>query len=287
MDLIQNMKFAVALSRPLNVLITFLSVWIAGMIAGGINLPPVLLMAAVSASLIGAAANMVNDIYDVEIDRINKPHRPLVSGGITTAQAWRYYWALNIIGILIAAVLGVRMLMIALLVTVLLFFYSKQLKRMVLWGNIAVSVCTGLAFIYGALGVGDWKQGIFPALFAFFFHWGREMVKDLQDVEGDLSAGAVTFAGKYGAQKSLVLINVIFLLLIILTIIPYILNIYNKTYLKVVIIGVDAVVAFACGLLWFRHDQKTLGKISHLLKLDMLIGLWALYVGARNVIFFN
>ncbi|HHJ52499.1 MAG TPA: hypothetical protein ENJ89_04840, partial [Caldithrix abyssi] len=277
MKIFKEIKYLIALSRPLNVLITFLSVWIAGVIAGGVQLSAPLLMAALSASLIGAAANMVNDIYDVEIDRINKPHRPLPSGKVRVGQAWTYYLLLNLIGLLIAVSLGFPLLVVALLVMALLFWYGKSLKRTVLWGNLTVSLCTALAFIYGAMAINDWRQGIFPALFAFFFHWGREVLKDLQDVRGDLAQGAVTFAGRFGVRKTILLINLIFLFLIILTIVPYIVHLYNKMYLWVVVFGVDAVVLFAALLLWLKNDGKTLGRLSHLLKLDMLIGLLALY----------
>lgn len=274
-----NLYYYVKLSRPLNVLISMLSIWVAAIIASGFEFTIVLLLAIATAGLITAGANIINDIFDVEIDRINKPQRLIAAGAVPVSCAWFYFGFSYGAGLLIAWIAGIDLFLFACLFALLLYWYSARLKRVVLWGNAVVSLSTGFAFIYGAMAVNNWKAGIIPAVFALFFHFGREVIKDMQDVSGDSSEHAHTFPIRYGRKKSVLLVNIIFGVLIILTIIPYILHIYNATYLVVVIAGVDVVLLSVSIVLWLKYDPVFLGKISHLLKLDMFIGLLAIFLG--------
>ena len=275
------------ISRLLNVSIAFLSLWVAGLISPKFTVNGHIILASFTVAFITAGANIINDIYDLDIDRINKPKRLLPGGVLTIKTAYFYFGFSYAAGLLLALLNGWTYLIIALLIALLLYFYSFRLKRTVLWGNGAVSFSAAMVFIYGAFAVGDWPSGIIPALFAFFFHFGREALKDLQDLKGDLANEAVTFPAKYGFKKSVLLINFLFMLLLILTLLPYIFSIYNRFYLYIVIIGVDCVLTCAGILLWVRQEEKILGLLSHLLKLDMFVGLAAIFIGSRNVVFFN
>lgn len=277
--MLRHLRYFWTLSRPLNVAITFVTIWIAAFISPAFHLNRQLVLASVIAALIAAGANIINDIFDLEIDRINKPNRLLPAGKISVREAWRYFYVVYGLAFFLSLFCKPAMFVIALVIAILLIWYSARLKRTVLWGNITVSLASAMAFIYGALSVGDWRSGIIPAVFAFFFHLGREIIKDMQDLEGDLRQHTITFPGRFGLKASVALINVLFIFLIILTAVPYILNIYGILYWRIVLIGVDSVLLFSSVYLWFRHDPVSLGRISHLLKLDMLVGLAAIYFG--------
>ncbi len=277
--MIRHLKQFWTLSRPLNNFITLVTVFIAAFISPQFRLNHKLIFGAFVAAFIAAGANIINDIFDIEIDRINKPQRLLPSGKVTLYQAYCYFGLAYVVAFLLSLRTDLPMTLTAFLIALLLVAYSMRLKRTVLWGNIAVSLASATAFVYGALSVGDWKSGLIPAIFAFFFHFGREIIKDLQDLEGDLSQKTITFPGRFGPYASIILVNVLFIFLIILTLLPYILHIYGRTYLWIVVIGVDTVLLFSSLSLWLRHDPPFLGKISHLLKLDMLLGLIAIYFG--------
>ncbi|EHO42335.1 UbiA prenyltransferase [Caldithrix abyssi DSM 13497] len=280
MEVVKYLKNYWQLSRPLNVSIAMITIWVAAFITPQFHLNYKLYFAAVIAGLMTAGANIINDLYDIDIDRINKPNRPLPSGRATQKEA-RVYFVLNYaLSFALAAFCGLPMFMVTFLIGLLLVYYSSHLKRTVLWGNLAVSLASAIAFIYGAMSVGDWRAGIIPAAFAFFFHLGREIVKDMQDLEGDVQNQSITFPARFGLKPSIVLINFVFIFLIILTIIPYILKVYGEMYLWIVTIGVHSVLIFVSVFLWFRNDRAVLGKISHLLKLDMLVGLAAIYLGS-------
>ncbi len=279
-----NLKRAVQnfwhLSRPLNVFIAMLTILVAAFISPQFQLNYKLYLAILIAGLMTAGANIINDIYDIEIDRINKPQRPLPSGKATTKEAWTYFVISYSAAFLLSAFCGWAMLVIALVIGLLLIIYSMRLKRTVLWGNLTVSLATAVAFIYGALSVGDWQSGIIPALFAFLFHLGREIIKDMQDLEGDVLNESITFPARYGMKASILLVNSVFILLIVLTFLPYILNVYDDVYFWLVLSGVDLVLVAVSIILWIKNDKAFLGQISHLLKLDMLIGLAAIYLGS-------
>ena len=286
-SLLKHIFYFYNLSRPLNVLITIITILIAAIITGKFTFTSSLIYAIITAAFIAAGANIINDIFDVEIDKINKPNRILPAGKISLQHAWLYFSIAYLTGLIFAVLSDIIMLIIAVVIAVLLYLYSAYLKRTIIWGNLAVSMAAATAFLYGAQAVSHWMYGIIPAVFALFFHFGREVVKDMQDMDGDLAYNAVTFAGRFGKQKSVLLINITFVILIVLTLIPYFLGIYNQFYLWIVVLGVDFVLAGICIVLWMYNDRSSLGKISHLLKLDMLIGLLSIYVGVSDVSFFN
>ena len=154
------------LSRPVNVGITFLTIVVAAELAGGLLMLQNVFLAALSASLITIGANVINDYYDISIDRINKPERPLAAGDISPATAFVYFCMVYLIAWLSALLISALMFFIAFFFSFLLFFYSYKLKRTVLWGNLAVSLTTAMAFVYGGVAVQNVRAVLFPAGFA-------------------------------------------------------------------------------------------------------------------------
>lgn len=269
----------IKITRPLNVLISFISIGIGALVSGSFHWSDILLFAGLTAAMITAGANIINDIFDLEIDRINKPQRPLPSGRISLKGAGLMFAALYGAGLIFAALCGKVMFFSALIIALLLYWYSAALKKTVLWGNLLVSVVSGFTFIYGAMSVGGWRGGVMPALLAFFFHFGRELLKDMQDVEGDRAGNAITFSAKYGLKQAAVLTKTVFLILIAVTVVPFFFKIYNEIYLIIVIFGVDSVLVYVISVLNDRMSAFQLGRLSKLLKADMLVGLLAIYLG--------
>ncbi len=272
-------KSLIRIIRPVNVVLSFLTMYVAAAVAGSLEPALNVLMAALTAALITVGANVINDIFDIEIDKINKPSRPLASGAISLTGAGSLFIASYLAALVCAYFLGWAMFVIALVMSVLLFFYSSHLKRTAIWGNLTVSFATAMAFIYAGMAVDRTEGAWIPAAFAFVFHFGREMLKDLEDVEGDSHGGALTFAVRYGKEPTVRVIIVTFILLIVFTIIPYILHIYGIYYLLTVAIGVWPVLIYV--IMSARKDSGSvnLGKLSTVMKADMLIGLLAIYLG--------
>ncbi len=275
----QKIKDFTRLTRPLNVFIAMLSIFIGAFVTGTIQPVFRVLMACLSGGLIAGAANAINDYFDVEIDKINKPDRPVASGRITRSEAYIFSWILFILGIAVSTFVNRRAVSVAILSSILLYLYSAKLKRTVLWGNLNVSLVTALAFIYGGIAVDRLEIALIPAIFSFFYHLGREIVKDTEDIVGDQADGIVTFPIKYGAKNALILATVIYFILIGLTLVPYILHIFGIYYLIIVIFVVDLLILLVLVSMWRNPDAKNLSRLSLILKLNMFAGLVAVYCG--------
>lgn len=274
-----RLKHFLLLSRPLNVLIGMISIVMGAFIAGSIQPWRNVLLASLSGGLIAAAANAINDVYDVAIDRINKPHRPIAAGVITPREGVYFSVSLFVLGIVIGAAINWQALMISLVASILLFWYSARLKRTVFWGNFVVSLVTALAFIYGGVAVSRLGYAIIPAVFSFFYHLGREIIKDAEDVIGDRADNARTLPIRYGKTAALRVAAWIYLMLVVLTIVPYWCNIFGIYYLIIVVGIVDLVIVYVLFSMFRHPDARNLSRVSLILKMNMFAGLVAIYVG--------
>ncbi len=265
--------------RPHNCLIGGLSVLIAALVAGVMAPWQHVFYAIFSSMLITAGANTINDWYDFEIDRINRPGRVLPAGLLPRRLALALAAILFVCGIIFSIFINFYAVMITSFSSIILVLYSAVLKGRVLWGNLAVSFISGLAFIFGALAAGSISNGVVPALLAFQFHLGREIIKDMEDVVGDAGLGARTLAVVYGDQVAKYTAIAVFCFLVAFTFVPYFLQIYSALYLIAVVIGVDFVILSIIFMLWRDSSQPRLKMYSIILKFDMLAGLLAIYIG--------
>jgi geranylgeranylglycerol-phosphate geranylgeranyltransferase len=268
-----------AISRPVNVLISILSIFVAAFITGTISPLAKVLLACFSGGIIMAASNTMNDYFDLDIDRVNRPNRPLVSGKLSPSFALRLAQLEFVVGIVLGFLISFNAFLIALIISSLIVLYSYKFKRLPLLGNLVVSFSTSMAFIYGGVAVNRIRQTIVPAVFSFFYHFGREIIKDVQDMQGDAAGGARTFPLVYGEKAALQLTTVNFIFLILLLPVPYLIRWYNLNYLLVIILGICPVLFFSIYSIWKDKSPANLGRISTLLKADMPVGLLAIYLG--------
>ncbi len=256
-----------------------LSISMGALVGGSLRPAYLVLLAALSGGFITAAANTINDFFDLEIDSVNKPHRPLPAGLVSPVRARNWAFLLFAIGIALSIFIRPLAFGIAVFSSLLLFLYSYRLKRTVLWGNLTVSLISGIAFVYGGIAVNHVEMAFIPAVFAFFFHFGREVLKDLEDVPGDKKDNVKTFPISHGLNPTRWLISAIFLLLIFLTFIPYIAGIFGRIYLLIVLVGVDLFLIYVIASLWRDASIRNLHRLSEALKVDMLVGLLAIFAG--------
>ncbi|MGH7497109.1 MAG: geranylgeranylglycerol-phosphate geranylgeranyltransferase [bacterium] len=284
----------ILITRPLNVALTGLSIGLAaGLVHTSIGCRMVL-CALVSGMCIAAGANVINDVCDVDIDRVNKPQRVLPAGRMSVRAAQLYAIILFACGIIFSIFINLPATFIACGSTIVVIAYSFRFKRQPLIGNLAVSLTTALAFIYGALAAcpdahemasfviapGGWQAGVFPALLAFLFHFGREIVKDIEDQIGDRAGHAHTLPLVYGLQAAQIAATVAFVLLAVAAFVPFALGFYHQPYLWCVLAGIYPVLVYALFNVWRRPDMDHMRRTSHILKADMLVGLLAIFVGS-------
>lgn len=275
---LRALKGQILLPRPLNCLITAFSVGVGAFAAGLHLLPPEVWWAALAAALIAGAGNGLNDVADLEIDRINRPQRPLPAGHLSRRTALVQSVVLALAGIGIAWWQRPALGGMALLVTAALALYDLWLKRTALWGNLLVSALAAAAFPFGALAAGQLGRAWIPAGFAFLFHLGREIIKDLEDVEGDRAQGARTLPLRTGAPFAAALAAGLLLVLAVFTWWPWLGGIYGWPYL-VPVLGVDALLLWTSWRL--LHDRAAMpgAQLSSRLKWGMLLGLLAVVAG--------
>lgn len=276
----EKLKSILRVARPVNIIIIFISVLIAAAICLTGKIPELnVLLAAFSAALAAASGNIINDIYDIEIDKINRPLRPLPSGKITEKEAYTLYFVLLILSISFSLIISYLAFIIVIISDLLLLLYAKYLKRIPLIGNITVAFLTGMVFIFGGVVVENPVAAIVPAVFAFLINLIREIVKDMQDFEGDEKVGVKTIPVKFGFQKSKFIILFISLALILYTLYPFISQLYRVEYFIVVMVIVNPILVYCLKILIEDHASKNLNKISNLLKLSMVFGLIAIFLG--------
>ncbi len=216
------------LIRPINLLLTAFAMYavrwfiiiplLKNCVIGEGHLSPYLnefwfLILVVSVLCINAAGYIINDFCDVETDKINKPNKVYISQTISFSQASKFYYSINIIGIILGTLVAyqLRSLHLASLQIAaagLLWLYAMQLKKRPIVGNIAVALLSAIALLmpiffepivfYNSQPEFDVVVQIILlatlvfAAFAFLTQWIRELLKDLQDIEGDKATGCNT-----------------------------------------------------------------------------------------------
>jgi geranylgeranylglycerol-phosphate geranylgeranyltransferase len=232
------------ITRPLNAIAAGLAAVIAYLIATGTLIPAVLLLFVVVA-LITAAGNVINDYFDGEIDRVNRPDRPIPSGQVTLPAARAYAVTLFLAGILVCLFTNELCIAIAVFNSILLIGYAARLKRTPLFGNITVSYLAAGMFLFGGAlgGISGVFQVIPFAVMTFFAMLARELVKDGEDVDGDKTSGAVTIPIRYGIPATMYLALFCALLGVVASLVPYLR--WGSWYLYGILF-VDGIILFAC-----------------------------------------
>jgi len=199
---------------------------IHGLPSGETGIPLFLLM--VATVLVCAGGYVINDYFDVKIDRINRPDKVIITESISKSAAMRYYQALTLVGVLLGILLAfaLRSVLLGVIfaaVAGLLWFYSASYKRQLLVGNLVVAFATALAVFVVALTqvaalekhfgtlIYDTPSPLVPmlyvwvggfAVFAFLCTLLRESIKDMEDHEGDCEAECRTLPVKWGIRRA-------------------------------------------------------------------------------------
>ncbi len=235
--------------------------------------------------LIAAASNVINDVFDLEIDKINRPDRPIPSGKIQIKSAITYSAILAALGIMISIFLTfltpnlVLVPVFALIFALIGFFYSWKGKRLGFIGNIMVGVSFSFGIPYGAMLIVPFK--LIPLHLWFFFSTAmfllisRELVKGMEDIEGDAKYGLKTVANTKGF-KIAAICSIAFSSAAMLTFtIPVFMDSWNLIFLVLLSIGNVFVLASIIFLISRSDLKENQTRASLCLKLGAYIGLIA------------
>ncbi|MEO9965860.1 MAG: geranylgeranylglycerol-phosphate geranylgeranyltransferase [Reichenbachiella sp.] len=216
---IQLLADALRLSRFNNLIIIFVTQYAGAIFLLNPEKSPLYVLTDIrffvlvlSTTIIAAAGYYINDYYDIKIDLINKPYRVIVGNTIKRRPVMIAHTTLNAIGILLGAFVSLWVGAINLLCAFLLWWYSNQLKRLPFIGNFVVAVLTGTTLLVLLVYYRSSDLLVMTyAFFAFGITLIREIIKDIEDVEGDASYGGLTLPVIFGIRKT----KIILLLLIL------------------------------------------------------------------------
>lgn len=270
------------LVRPLNCLITFLAVWSAAIIAGEAYISWRVLLASISAALIAGFGYALNDVFDINIDRVNKPFRPLPSGSLEGREAMIAAVAMAILGLAFSLFVHRFAILVAIPAILLLGVYTPVFKRLLFVGNILIAFVAASALIYGGMAAGNPFGAFILVIFGFLFHLGREIVKDIEDREADAAARRLPEARQDGCRLERGAAIAVFALLMILTSVPFLANHFGFVYFIVVLFGVDLVIIAGIYTLIRTAQPSAMRSLAGWLKAAMPMGLLAVYLGSRG-----
>jgi geranylgeranylglycerol-phosphate geranylgeranyltransferase len=209
--------------RPVNSLMMGVSVLVGAVMVGGVKgtgLDWDLALAFITGFTLSGAAMTINDYYDMDVDAINEPGRPIPSGLVKPREAVAYTFLLSAVGLYASWLVSWQTLGIAIFAWAVLMAYSSWGKRTGFFGNLMVSTCIALPFIYGGVMVSNSSPSLLFSLLAFLTNTGREITKGIIDMEGDRVEGIRTIAVRWGARTASRVAALFYMASVTISIIP-------------------------------------------------------------------
>ena len=271
--------------RPVNCVMMGFAVIVGAALASGFSFPTGawwrLLLSSLTAFTLTGGAMAVNDYYDREVDAVNEPQRPIPSGEVSPREALAFFAILSLFGFSAALLTNPSCLVTAVFAWAVMTLYSTRGKRTGLPGNLLVSTCVSLPFVYGALALGGKlpSSSLLFASMAFLSCTAREVTKDIVDIEGDASEGMKTIAVSYGPRTAALVAGTLNLAAVILSLLPWLWRLVSKLYLPPII---ASDIGFVASSLWLLRDQsrENAKRIKNFSLLWMGLGLIGFLAGS-------
>lgn len=233
---------------------------------GGLPSPAVAVLGFLTGFLISGSAMITNEYFDLEVDRVNHPDRPLPSGRISVPELVVIAALFSVGGLAAAALLSPFLLVLSAVLLVVGFLYNWKLKETGLPGNMLVAFSVAATFVCGGMAVGQPLNGVvwtFGAM-AFLFDLAEEIAGTAMDIEGDKQRGARTLAITFGRQPALLVSGVLFAAFIGLSLLPFLAGWLGYGYLAVIGLADLAIAYLVVRLYRSRTPQDGRGKMRQL-----------------------
>ena len=232
------------------------------------------LIGLVMAAVLNAASNALNQIYDLEIDRVNKPKRPLPSGRLPIAAAWTFTWITYAAALALAWLVapGGRhecfwVVLVATLITVLYSVPPFRTKRLGIWANVTIAIPRGVLLkvagwsaVKTVVGTEPWFIG---AIFGLFL-LGASTTKDFADMEGDARGGCRTLPIMYGVRRAAWMISPSFVVPFVLIAIGTFTRVLTGNPVLLLLLSVVMTIygLYVCYLM-LRHPEDLAVEANH------------------------
>lgn len=265
--------------RPLNCLMMGFAVIVGASLVSALNFSINLLLGFVTSFTLTGASMAINDYYDREIDAINEPNRPIPSGAVSPKEALSFAAVLSLVGFAAALISSKSCLIVAVIAWMIFVTYTTKGKRTGLPGNLLVSTCVVIPFIYGGFVVENLKLSVILfAAMAFLSNTGREVAKGIVDVEGDRSQNVRTIALLFGERTAAVLSSILSVLAVSLSPLPWLWDLVSDWFLPFVILTDAGLIVSSISLLR-DCSRKNARRVKNLNLLWFTTGLLAFIAG--------
>ena len=241
---------------------------------------------------ITAGGYIINDLFDIEADTINKPLKVYISKSISKKNAWVIYLLSSTLGVILGIYLSVIknsdfLSFYFIGTTLLLFLYSVLLKKLVFIGNLCISLLVALPiyllykFDSNNITISNILQYFFLSIaifyymfFAFLTTMIREIIKDIEDINGDYMVKLKTLPiliGKTRARNISIFLSLVLLLFLFLVSSNYFIS--KKYFLGTIMLMISIVLVHFIFKSWNASTKKQFQYLSNLMKLIMFIGI--------------
>lgn len=230
---------------------------------------------------LSASALIINDYFDLAVDRINAPQRPLPAGLLTRPAVMVLGIGTALLGLTAAWALNPVALALSLVVWLIGFAYNWKLKAAGLWGNLIVSTSVASTFLLGGIAVGQvWSGTLWTfALLAFVFDLAEEIAGDAMDAEGDRTRASTSIALVHGRQTALRISAGLFGLVVVLSVLPSIWGGLGLPYLLPIALMDLLIIFFVRRLLGSQTPAEGRWAMRRLY-LSASLGLLAFLIGS-------
>lgn len=242
---------------------------------------------------LAAAGYIINDIQDVEADQINNPNRVIIDKHLSSNLAFNWYLALNVLGVLLGFIVAQTVeksafFVLFIIISAVLYLYATYLKYIFLVGHLTVSLLVGFSILI--VGVFELLPVLTPenrstqltifkilldyAIFAFILNFIRELIKSVEDIQGDYKVGVKSLPILVGTDRA---VRIIFALslLPVFGVIYYVFSYLNKQNIAIIYFVITVILPLIyCSIqLFSAKAKKTFSLISLEYKIIMLFGM--------------
>lgn len=265
-------------------------------------------------SVVGIAAGgyVINDYFDVKIDRINRPDNLVVTRIISRDAAMNLFYGLTAVGVIAGTVVAWwahswTLLFTYVVIPGLLWFYSASYKRMFLVGNLVVAFASAIVPLLVAIANADYLHHLYQntlayspiigelyvwtggfAAFAFLLTWVREIVKDIEDIEGDREMECRTLPIVWGDKVAKIIATLLLMAIAILivymlfAVLPFS-HEWKSLPTRYVVFGLIVPILCSIVLLWAANSRTEYHRVQTIIKFAMFMGMLFSYVIATNL----
>lgn len=265
------MKEWIQIIRPVNALMSGVSVIILTVALGKSLLDYAVLIGFIVTFLTTTGGNVLNDYFDREVDLINHPERPIPSGKIKPSSAVVYAGALFSISIFASIFISLIPFLVDIAAILLLYTYESKTKNLGIYGNITISVLLLMLFLFTGSIFNTYELPFILGMMAFFATLGREITKDVEDMAGDFNR--LTLPKKIGKKKALLSAMIFYFMAVIISPLPYIFHYFGISYVYVVIVSDILFIYSAFEQFRSPHRGQNMAKYA------MVVGLVSYIIG--------